>query len=162
MAGTKRNPQQIKEDIERQSKVCCVCLERKPFSDFYNLKNKNDGKSYRCKECDNKARQAYLKKHKEWVRHLSRDQSLKAKYGINQEDYAKMLQAQDFCCAICGDHYTENKVGKHVDSLSVDHNYETGKIRGLLCNQCNRALGMLKDSPALLKRAYNYLIESES
>lgn len=161
MAGTKRNQSQIQEDIERQSKVCCVCGERKSFSEFYNFKNKSDGKSYRCKLCDNAARQKYHLKHRAIVRNKRREGRLKCLYKITQADYLAILKAQNSSCAICGKHYTDNKVSDSVDFLSVDHCHDTGGIRGLLCNQCNRALGMFRDSQDLLYKAYKYIKEYE-
>jgi len=57
---------------------------------------------------------------------------------------------QGHACAMCGDKPTDKKLG-------VDHNHKTGAIRGLLCGTCNTALGMLKDDPAIILKAYNYL-----
>ena len=161
MAGTKRNQSQIQEDIKSQSKVCCICMNRKDFSEFYNYKNKSDGKSYRCKQCDDIARAAYRKKHLVSVKRKSRERYLKSRFGMTQADYLAILKTQDLSCAICGIHHTDNKVAGCVDSLSVDHCHDTGGIRGLLCNQCNRALGMFRDSQDLLYKAYKYIKEYE-
>jgi hypothetical protein len=59
-------------------------------------------------------------------------------------------------CKLCGVHQSDLKV-----SLAVDHNHNTGKIRGLLCMTCNRALGLFKDSPELLEKAKQYILESK-
>lgn len=80
----------------------------------------------------------------------ARGYDLKRKYGITYEEYEEMLAQQDGKCAICG----------QVDewfALAVDHCHEKGHVRGLLCSQCNRGLGLLKDSPELLERALEYL-----
>jgi hypothetical protein len=70
-----------------------------------------------------------------------------------------MLKEQGGCCAICK--VTENykgHTGYRKDwSFSVDHCHTTGKVRGLLCNQCNRGIGMLQDDTNILKAAINYL-----
>ena len=79
-------------------------------------------------------------------------QDLKHKYGVSQEDYAKRLKKQNYGCAICRVH--EMKLTR---GLYVDHNHKTGKVRGLLCTNCNTALGMLEDSPELLTKAIEYL-----
>lgn len=81
-----------------------------------------------------------------------RNANLKAKYGITAAQYDQMLEAQGHGCAICG--RRECKSGK---ALAVDHSHVTGKVRGLLCGDCNKALGLLADSPELLKRAARYL-----
>ena len=76
---------------------------------------------------------------------------LKRHYGITQEEYDAMLIKQAGGCAICG------KPPLDVKFLSVDHNHQTGKVRGLLCRKCNLAIGILQDDPSLLRRAVNYL-----
>lgn len=75
-----------------------------------------------------------------------------AKYGLTLEDYDKLFKEQNGCCAICETHQSELK-----HSLSVDHNHETNKIRGLLCNNCNRSIGLLKDDIEVLEKAIVYL-----
>ena len=67
-------------------------------------------------------------------------------------DYAKLLVEQNNSCAICGIEATELK-----RELSVDHNHETNKIRGLLCHHCNIGLGNFRDSTTLLSVAIEYL-----
>jgi len=81
-----------------------------------------------------------------------KNNDLQKKYGITLEDYNKMFEEQKRCCKICTKHYKEEK-----QALVVDHCHTTGKVRGLLCNQCNRGLGMLGDSVELLKSAIKYL-----
>ena len=67
-----------------------------------------------------------------------------------------MAEKQNFVCAICG---KENFAmgGNHSGCLVVDHDHNTGKVRGLLCHNCNRALGLFKDDPDLTQRATKYL-----
>lgn len=76
---------------------------------------------------------------------------LKKRYGITPEQYVAMLASVGGLCEICG------TVGYDGKKLSVDHCHETGKIRGLLCNRCNMALGAFNDSPRLLSRAIKYI-----
>jgi hypothetical protein len=74
------------------------------------------------------------------------------------DDYVKMyndlMEKQQGCCAICGCH--QAGLGKAFD---VDHDHTTGKIRGLLCNACNTALGLMGDDPSRLRRAADYIDE---
>ena len=90
---------------------------------------------------------------------VQRYSSLKYRFGITQADYERMLAKQDGRCAACGEPPPEDK------HLHVDHDHAccTGDktcgdcVRGLLCGSCNRGLGLLKDSPEILRRAAAYL-----
>lgn len=95
-------------------------------------------------------RKSYLK-HKEKYKKAMREYSLKRKFSLSVEDYNSMLKEQDGVCAICKSTCTR--------SLAVDHCHTTGKIRGLLCNNCNRGIGHLKDSILLLESSIRYLKE---
>ena len=69
------------------------------------------------------------------------------------EDYDKLYEEQHGQCAICG----TDTPGGPGERFKVDHNHSTGEVRGLLCNNCNRGLGYLKDSPTILSKALTYL-----
>ena len=83
---------------------------------------------------------------------------LKRFYGVSFEWYLDTLESQNYSCAICGKHESQNtmRAGKPM-KMSVDHCHKTFCIRGLLCNNCNRAIGMLDHSPAVLSAAIKYL-----
>jgi hypothetical protein len=157
MGRIKRTKEQILKDIESQTKICCVCEERKHFDEFYNFNNKSDGKSYRCKVCDNNARSKWAKENPKKFRESQRRNYLWTKYRITPEDYNKLLKEQGGACAICGKLEEDNIVHGKFSSLSVDHNHDTGEVRGLLCNQCNRGIGMLGDTPEAIGKALAYL-----
>jgi hypothetical protein len=70
-----------------------------------------------------------------------------------------MKQEQDNKCFLCGSEGFLMDKNKHVEKLAVDHCHETGKVRKLLCHNCNRALGLFKDKPDLLRKAADYLEE---
>lgn len=76
---------------------------------------------------------------------------LKKHYGITPEEYGEMFRAQRGVCAICSEVCATGR------NLAVDHCHATGEIRGLLCANCNRALGLLRDDPERLRRAIAYL-----
>ena len=76
---------------------------------------------------------------------------MKRKYGLTLEQYDAMLAAQDGVCAICGEPRPEDR------TLHVDHDHDTGEIRGLLCFKCNNALGDFNDDHDLFQRAAAYL-----
>ena len=87
---------------------------------------------------------------------LGRDTYLKRKYNISLEDYNRMLEEQEHKCAICkGEGFLMNKC--HKMKLVVDHCHTNGNVRGLLCHNCNRALGLLQDDPEALLRGVEYL-----
>lgn len=108
---------------------------------------------------------AWREKNKEKYRNYMREYSRKNRdrinqnqrkcrrlriYGLTEEKYNELLIRQKHACAICGK-------GKKKYDLAVDHDHKTGKIRGVLCSPCNRALGILGDSLESLKRAVDYL-----
>jgi len=79
------------------------------------------------------------------------------RYGITVDDILAMELAQKNRCAICGNEETALDNRQRVKSLAVDHDHETGKVRGLLCNNCNRAIGLLGDDVGVLLNAVEYL-----
>lgn len=80
-----------------------------------------------------------------------RDYDWQYKYGITPEQYYELYKAQNGKCKICSKKLED---GKYLD---VDHDKETGNIRGLLCNNCNKGLGMFKENVEALKNAAKYL-----
>ena len=86
---------------------------------------------------------------------LARRNQRKHKYGLTHEQFEQMKERQNGVCAICKQPETHVKRGR-VCELSVDHNHDTGEVRGLLCNNCNRALGFFKDDAKLLGEAAKY------
>lgn len=82
-------------------------------------------------------------------------------YGMTRKDWNTLYEKQGGTCAICGGKGFVMKESKYTDySLVVDHDHATGEIRGLLCHNCNRALGLLQDDPEVLSKAIVYLKES--
>lgn len=78
------------------------------------------------------------------------------KYNMSEVDYEQMFKTQHFSCAIC------KKGNNAIKKFCVDHCHKTGKVRGILCGACNKAIGLLKDSRESLKAAIDYLDRSES
>lgn len=77
------------------------------------------------------------------------------KYGLTESAYQVMRSQQDDKCAVCQKDFERDKRG--WDTCHIDHDHETGKVRGLLCSRCNVALGDFQDSEAVLTRAIEYL-----
>lgn len=80
----------------------------------------------------------------------------KRTYGLSIEQYLDIAEDQNFVCAICGQENFPMGVN-HSGLLVVDHEHSSGQIRGLLCHNCNRALGLLQDSVSTLLAALSYL-----
>lgn len=118
-------------------KKCPTCKEEKIDTDFYFFKGKPHG---HCKKCH---------------RIHSRKHSLKKEYGLTIEEYELMFSSQSGLCLICQTPGHSNNRQKYP--LYVDHNHETGKVRGLLCATCNTMLGYLEVSRHLLLRMETYL-----
>lgn len=137
-----------------------------------------DNREKRCadvREYQDKNRQSTLeKKRKQW-HELKQDPVRYAKYiekrkvnrrwlqmkrihGISKEYYEELLKNQNELCAICGRTQT---IHGTITQLVVDHNHESGEIRGLLCSNCNIGLGMFKDDSNCLRKAAEY-VESRS
>lgn len=81
-------------------------------------------------------------------------------YGITKQEYEHMLDTQGNVCIICRKGNEEVKTRMHL-RLVVDHCHNTNKVRGLLCHRCNQALGLFYDDPGSLRRAADYIEESE-
>jgi hypothetical protein len=133
-------------------KTCSRCRESKPLDDFHNQRASRSGKQSYCKACHQVVR---LSEKPPSIRRRRRA-FLKSRFGISLEQYDTLLAAQGGTCAICRN--PETVLDKGVPrALSVDHDHETGKVRGLLCGGCNQGLGRFRDSPVVLKRAVVYL-----
>ncbi len=90
--------------------------------------------------------------------HRKRNSRLKSEFNITLEDYNALLEKQNGKCAICGKESTGiQETGKRERSMHVDHNHETGEVRGLLCAQCNFGIGHFRDNPQILRAAADYL-----
>lgn len=118
-------------------KQCIFCEETKAAEHF--CKNTTlDGLGSECKDC-------------------ARARQLWKNYGITLADYDDMLEAQGGVCAFDGPTCGIDRFGR----FHVDHDHETGEVRGLLCTNCNKGLGMFQDDPQLLLTAAAYLIASK-
>jgi hypothetical protein len=150
------------------------CFQNKHWMkilDFGKNIRMSDGLSSMCKSCSIDSRKKNYQKFKKDYQEKSKERynlfyknnmayddkkrntRFKKLYGINLEEYNKMLSEQNNLCYIC--HKTNNDGRK----LSIDHNHETGKIRKLLCKKCNSAIGLLNEDIELFKKCIEYLGE---
>ena len=144
-------------------KHCLKCDTIKSKSEFYI--HKKNGLSAYCKTCSKKQVKEYRENNPEKIKSLrekykkirieirkpaERKYHLKTKYGITELEYKEMYDKQNGNCALCNKNVEYKK-------LHVDHCHKSGRIRGLLCSNCNLALGNFKDNIEVLKKAIDYL-----
>ena len=134
-------------------KKCSVCSEVKPLEEFHNHANHWTKKNKRCKPCQNSNAKAYRKRigSSEF-----RWRGIEKEHGVSIWLFHGMLLEQRSECPICEQALVVTPK-KTVKSPVVDHDHKTGKVRGILCGSCNFALGQLKDNPASMLRAANYI-----
>ena len=111
-----------------------------------------------------KARAASLRHYhanREKINARATHKNRKRKFGITQEQYEALLEAQNHKCAICANPEVATRNGK-LKSLAVDHDHRTSRIRGLLCMACNTMLGNSRESPLTLCAAILYLERSSA
>lgn len=143
---------------ERQpapEKRCSRCLEIKPADAFNFRPETRSGLASRCRECMaavheanretcNARTRAYARKHRDRLKAIARLRC----YGITSDEFAQVLAEQDGRCAVCGD---------DERPLVIDHDHQTLRFRGLLCDLCNRGLGLFRDDSERLHAAVEYL-----
>ena len=139
------------------TKVCKKCKEEKPVTEFSSQggRNKHLGRN-QCKVCAKKQHREWVKNNPERVAlYRGRDPwSLKRRCdrrGITVEQLFNAFETQESKCKICPKSIT-------IEDSAIDHNHATGEFRGLLCKNCNRALGLFQDSPTILSKAAAYLL----
>lgn len=105
---------------------------------------------------DRDQRLAYRKAHRQLYRDQYRAADLRKTFGISLAEYAALAATQGNRCAICGRVETETRNGR-VKALAVDHDHESGQVRGLLCVACNTGIGKFGDDPKRLRTAAEYI-----
>lgn len=138
-----------------EMKPCSCCKEVKPLTSFYRDPRAKNGLNSQCKPCCYKAGQRWSAKHPEALARIrkksSRKERLKRFYGLTVADYEVLILKSGGKCAVCQNPFPS------IKQRHIDHDHVTGKIRGLLCQRCNNALGLLDDSPERLRAAAAYL-----
>lgn len=170
----KKNPEKIREQRRQWRKTHFEnCrLSGKKYREKYSKERKMRQKEYREKNKEiihQKLRKyyrenpekfkIYRERRKLWRKANpleSRKSVMERLYGINPSAYKQILEKQEGKCAICGCY---NLSAKKV--FSIDHCHKTGKVRGLLCSNCNTALGLFKDKASNLLAAANYLLTNQ-
>ena len=117
------------------TQICSKCKTEKPLDEFHSDRRTTNRKRADCIAC---------RTHHRAMSNISRD------------DYIYLLMKQDGCCAVCRVERADYK-----REFSVDHNHNTGTVRGLLCSNCNLGLGYFKDNPTTLAFAIAYIVRTD-
>lgn len=148
---------------------CAKCHTHKTKEKFPRRSRLPDGIEKTCKECRNLARtntpsRSSEARHKEYVSNDNGDRYRRNRarrltvLGVDYDWYFKQFSSQDGKCAIC--RKPEKRVNPKTGQtflLAVDHDHNSGQVRGLLCTSCNKGLGLLGDTIESLEAALNYL-----
>lgn len=141
-------------------KRCSMCGKEKAESEFYlRLPTKDGARKPRteCKACNSIRRKVFFTRlGRRKTQTIQRRQNIMKRHNASLGLFAEMLLVQKGVCAICELPETGIRRGK-VQSLAMDHDHVTGRLRGLLCSRCNGALGMVSDSAHILGRMKSYL-----
>lgn len=144
---------------------CSRCQKDKAIDDF-RIDARRGKPRASCKACDASRHREWLEKNRDQVRAGDRrrwkakdrwEAHIQRNYGLAASDYDRMIVEQQGQCAIC----KTDKPGGRSTRFNIDHCHKSGRVRGLLCNPCNTALGKLNDSPEALIAAVVYLLGAQ-
>lgn len=142
-----------------ETKKCSSCEQILGLSEFHYSQSGSGKRKSKCKDCSAKYFQDYKKKNTESLRNKWRDASKRyhtterrrartlKKYNLTPDGYKALFESQDGSCAIC----------HRAITLVIDHDHNTGLVRGLLCNGCNLALGYFEDDVKRMRLAIKYI-----
>lgn len=169
----RRLPRRDPAAFDAEGKTCSTCNRYMPLDAYFKRAKAADGLMYRCKDCcrdaynkryadDPNFRERRAKHHREHYdanaeKIRNRRRRNLSKYGMTMEQFEVLNLSQNGLCAICGEPPYKDQEDPRKKRLSVDHNHETGLVRGLLCDSCNIGIGMFRDSPERLQSAIDYL-----
>ena len=134
-------------------KICSRCKIEQDVREFRKHKSTKDRLNSHCRSCERlstkqwRLNNLHKKTAQEWRYNLKRN------YGITPKDYETLLSNQNNVCGICKLKCISGR------KLAVDHCHYTGKIRGLLCCNCNRGLGLFKHDISILDNALQYIMD---
>ena len=143
-------------DVETSPNTAHVSIDKDCLDCYTPLTRENmhpsllKSQSYICKKCSTARSTRWRKSNPDKLKVNDRKNKLKCKYGLSVEQYNEILSMQEGVCALCLKEHKRRP-------LNVDHCHSTGRIRGLLCDKCNLAIGLLGDNADLALRAARYL-----
>jgi len=157
-SGTKIAMLTLLEQTQEKSKngsykyrVACECGTVKIVA--YSAMTRGNTKSCGCQQYPKGELCANWKHGRSRSKEYDLEYQMKKNYGIGFFEYDAMFEKQNGLCAICSSPPPDH----HKKRLNIDHCHTSGRVRGLLCDACNRGIGLLKDSPDLMLKAISYL-----
>lgn len=144
--------------LETSLDTCRICLVSLKVDTNWCISHSNRNQKI-CRSCNKKQAKEWRKKNPQKQKEYSQKRGkwwLESRYGITQDEWNLMYERQQGICAICK---SDDPKGNHR-IFHVDHCHKTNKVRGLLCDTCNRGLGMFYDNINILKSAIKYLEDS--
>lgn len=145
-------------DIGTPTRACRRCERVLPMSEF--PLHRNGTRMTRrtlCRACRLAYTNQWKEKNPARVKKHARRKKLKSLYGLTETEYSDMVRRQGGLCAICRQAETVRGRWGNVQPLAIDHDHATGKVRGLLCDRCNRGIGFFFDDIGRLRSAIAYL-----
>lgn len=150
----------------KKTKSCLRCKRRRQLRFYSKHCKRRDGLNPWCKSCvseynkqwrlanlDRERKKAAIKRQTPKYRRYQRDYDMRRIYGIGLKEYHDLRRKQKGVCLICQRYFGTR--------LVVDHNHNTGKVRGLLCYACNTGLHLFDRGPRIVHRVLNYLSKGE-
>lgn len=128
---------------------CGLPLSLDSFAPNRGVRPTKDGRQSRCRKCQSELAMKWNREHPDRFKRNARASRLRRKYGLSVETYDALLLKQEGKCPIC----LRDLDGR----LHVDHDHQTGRVRGIVHGHCNTRLGAFGDSVEQLQRAINYL-----
>jgi hypothetical protein len=144
-------------------KTCSKCKLALPLENFHKAGGTKDGKRSYCIKCSNAYHKEWVATHKDRAKELKRinyqenaerykDRKRVRTYGLVPGEFEKRVAEQEGACAIC-----RSATPSGRGTWKVDHDHESGLVRGLLCDSCNQGLGRFRDDPIRLRAAASYV-----
>lgn len=135
---------------------CRRCDVLQPIREFYQHSRNSAGRMHICRTCTKASAKRWRDENRERFIELRWRREIKTKYGITADDYERMLSEQDGRCAGCGSDSPGPRYGR---VFNIDHCHRTGRVRGLLCDDCNLALGRMNEDGDKLRSLAVYADE---
>lgn len=176
VSANKKREAALKAISESTGATCDRCGEFKSYEEFGKSRKHMSGRLPTCLKCSRRKRlisrrgikQRHYRKYKQRIsefrkekrrnnpcpsdRSVLRFASGLRKFGLTPAMYLEILRSQDMACAICRKRFSDFQY-----RLAVDHDHETGEVRGLLCGKCNQCLGAFGDNLAGIQKVVDYL-----
>lgn len=148
--------------LPEATKKCTLCKKELPIDNFSLKKNSKSSYSVNCDKCrkspmriwDSLNTEKSKERRKRYIKSgNARAGRLTRRYGVSIKEYSEILASQNNVCAICSSLEPKGR----YSSFNIDHDHKTGKVRGLLCSNCNMGIGSFREDVEVIKKVISYL-----